>query len=193
MARDFGVRGVIAGERAQIKNMNRIGIMFAGAAVFVWFGLKGVAAQTLEEPKVDKMGVWRSTHGEKVVPQALVPCAPPVLPKPSGLIMDAPSSDQRPQAPSKTTVVNQASRVNPSRTGQQEPEQTKVAQVYRGAGYFDAALAKRLEPMLAKALGAANSAQKQLPRTSQPASGSQDSVQSKDEEETRKVTQSGGL
>jgi hypothetical protein len=173
--------------------MNRIGIIFAGAAIFAWFGLKGAAAQTLEEPKVDEMGVWRSGQGGKVVPQALMPCAPPVLPKPAGLIIREPSSDQHPQARPKTTVVNQASRVNPSRTDQQESEQTKVAQVYRGAGYFDAALAQKLEPMLAKALGAANSGQKQPPKMLQPASSNRDSAQNKDEQDTRRVTQSGGL
>ena len=161
--------------------------MFACAAVFAWFGLKGAAAQTLEEPKVDQMGAWRSGLGGKVVPQALLPCAPPVLPKPAGLIKRAPSASPTPQVRSKTTMVN----VNPSKTDQQEPEQTKIAQVYRGAGYFDAALAKKLEPMLAKALGATSSDQKPLPRTSQPASAN--SAQSKDEENTRKITQSGGL
>jgi hypothetical protein len=167
--------------------------MFTGAAIFAWCGLKGAAAQTLEEPKVDEIGVWRSGQGGKVVPQALMPCAPPVLPKPAGLIIREPSSDQHPQARPKTTVVNQASRVNPSKTDQQESEQTKVAQVYRGAGYFDAALAEKLEPMLAKALGAANTGQKQRPRISQPASGNPDSAQNKDQENTKKITQSGGL
>jgi hypothetical protein len=184
---------VIGEKSTNKKNMNRIDIMFAGAAMFAWFGLKGAAAQTLEEPKVDEMGVWRSRLGGKVVPQALMPCAPPVLPKPSGLIMGAPSGSPTPQARSKTTMVNQAPRVNPSRTDQQEPEQTKVAQVYRGAGYFDAALAEKLEPMLAKVLGAANSEQKQQSRMSLQASGNQDSAQNKDQENARKITQSGGL
>jgi hypothetical protein len=31
-----------------------------------------------------------------------------------------------------------------------EPEQTKIAQIYRGDGYFDAALAEKLRPMLTK-------------------------------------------
>jgi hypothetical protein len=34
-----------------------------------------------------------------------------------------------------------------------EPEQTKVARIYRGDGFFDAGLAKKLQPVLAQAFG----------------------------------------
>ncbi len=34
-----------------------------------------------------------------------------------------------------------------------EPEQTKVARIYRGEGYFEPSLADRLRPVLAKAFG----------------------------------------
>jgi hypothetical protein len=175
----------VIGEKAKI--MNRISIMFGAAAVFAWFGLDGANAQTLERPQV----------GQKA-PQALVPAQPPLLPLPPGFVKRAPSSDtavSQPQAGSKTITANQASRTNASKTNGTvpEPEQTRVAQVYRGAGYFDAALAEKLKPMLAKALGASKSEQKQLPRMSQSASGNEDSVQSKDEENSRKITLSGGL
>ena len=168
--------------------MNRISIMLGTAAMFAWFGPDGANAQALEQPKV----------GQKVVPQALVPAQPPLLPLPPGFVKRAPSSDtagSQPQAGSQTITANQAPRANASKTNgtAPEPEQTKVAQVYRGAGYFDAALAEKLKPMLAKALGASDNKQKQLPMTSQRASGNEDSAQSKDEENARKITQSGGL
>ena len=162
-------------------------MMFAGTLVFAWAGLDGANAQTLERPQV----------GQKA-PQALIPAQPPLLPLPPGFVTRTPSSDARvsqPQASSKTITANQASRANASRMNGTVPEleQTKVAQVYRGAGYFDAALAEKLKPMLAKALGRANSERKQLPSTSQPASYNEDSAKGKDEENARKITQRGGL
>jgi hypothetical protein len=165
--------------------MNRISMIFFGAVAFSWFGFESAAAQMLERPQA----------GQKIVPQALVPAQPPVLPLPPGFVMQAPSSDEHRQAGAKTITANQPSRSNSSRPDEtaKDSNQTKVAQVYRGAGYFDAALAEKLEPTLAKALGVSKSEQKQLRRTSQAASVNQDSVQSKDEENARKITQSGGL
>jgi len=173
------------GEKAQIKTMNRIIAMFAGTFAFAWLGLEGANAQTLERPQA----------GQKIVPQALVPAQPPLLPLPPGFVMQAPSSDEHRQAGPKITTANQPSHNNSSgpEEAAKDSNQTKVAQVYRGAGYFDAALAEKLEPMLAKSLGVSKNEQKQLSKTSQPASRDQDSVQSKDEENTRKITQSGGL
>ena len=168
--------------------MNRIRIIFFGAVAFAWFGLESATAQTLERPQA----------GQKVVPQALVPAQPALLPLPPGFVVHAPPSEARTirsEVSAKTNTANQLSGGNAFRTNgtAQKSEQTKVAQVYRGAGYFDAALAEKLEPMLAKSLGVSKNEQKQLPKTSQPASGNQDSVRSKDQENTRKITQSGGL
>ena len=165
--------------------MNRTSIIFFGAVAFAWFGFESATAQTLERPQA----------GQKVVPQALVPAQPALLPLPPGFVIQAPSSDEHRQESSKTVTTNHPSRSNAFRLDEaaKDVNQTKVAQVYRGAGYFDAVLAEKLKPMLAKGLGASKSEQRQLPKTSQAASGNQDSIQSKDQENTRKITQSGGL
>ena len=165
--------------------MNQIFMIFGGAVVFAWFGLNGAGAQMLERPRA----------GQKIAPQSLAPAQPPLLPLPPGFIAREFSSDEHPKAGAKANTANQASRVNGYRTDEKakESEQTKVTQVYHGGGYFDAALAEKLKPMLAKALGASKGEQKQLPRTSQPVSGNEDSAENKNQENVRKITQSGGL
>ena len=49
-----------------------------------------------------------------------------------------------------------------------EPEQTKVARIYRGVGYFDPSLADRLRPVLAKTLGTPQVAGQASPPKSVP-------------------------
>jgi hypothetical protein len=55
----------------------------------------------------------------------------------------------------RTAAVNQpANSAVPGKNGAaKEPEQTKVARIYRGDGFFDAGLAKKLQPVLAQAFG----------------------------------------
>jgi hypothetical protein len=62
---------------------------------------------------------------------------------------------QAPATAANTPALAQPVRPNPSGSNQttQEPQQTKVARIYRGDGFFDAGLAKKLQPVLAQAFG----------------------------------------
>ena len=66
----------------------------------------------------------------------------------------APASTSPPHVAAKTLAP--ARPVRPPLSGQttKAPEQTKVARIYRGEGYFEPSLADRLRPVLAKTFGA---------------------------------------
>ena len=98
--------------------------MFVLSLAFGWVGVGLTTAQTAPSVAAQAPAVARFTSAATSPPHvAANPPAPaqPVSPKPSG--------------------SNQAT---------QEPQQTKVARIYRGEGYFDASLADRLRPVLAK-------------------------------------------
>ena len=67
----------------------------------------------------------------------------------------APLSTSPPHVAAKPPAA--ARPVGPALTGSnqtmKEPEQTKVARIYRGEGYFEPSLADRLRPVLAKTFG----------------------------------------
>lgn len=65
----------------------------------------------------------------------------------------APASASQPHVAAKTLAS--ARPVRPTLSGQttKAPEQTKVARIYRGEGYFEPSLADRLRPVLAKTFG----------------------------------------
>jgi hypothetical protein len=65
-----------------------------------------------------------------------------VIAKPSPVAAPKPSATQ----PARSTVAG------PSKAAK-EAEQMKIVRLYRGEGYFDAGLAEKLRPTLAKAFG----------------------------------------
>jgi len=147
-------------------------------------GLRQAAAQALVRPE----------PGQRVVPQSLVPAQPPALPQAPGFVPPASgSATPQPRAASKKLPVTQARANAPGMNETaKEPQSTKVARIYHGAGYFDVALAEKLKPMLAKTFGPSNKDGNPIARVLQPVSGKGDSVPSKDES-PRKIAVAGGL
>jgi hypothetical protein len=154
---------------------------------FLTFGagsLRRASAQTLVRPQ----------PGQVVVPQSLVPAQPPALPQAPGFVPSASvSATPRLRAGAKTLPVTQP---RPMATGTSEtakqPEQTKLARIYRGTGNFDEALAEKLKPMLAKTFGPSNNDRTPVSRMLQSVSGKGDSAPGKDEG-PRKIAVAGGL
>ena len=146
-------------------------------------GLNRAAGQALSRPQ----------PGQKVVPQSLVPAQPPALPQAPGFVPSESASATQPQAASKKLPVTQQRANAPGMNETaKEPEPTKVARIYHGAGYFDAALAERLRPMLAKTFAPSNNERNPVSRMLQSVSGKSDSVPSKDEG-PRKIAVADGL
>lgn len=146
--------------------------------------LHRAAAQALVRPE----------PGQPVVPQSLVPAQPPALPQAPGFVPSASaSSTPRPRAGARTLHVTQPRPMGPgaSETAKQ-PEQTKIARIYRGTGSFDEALAEKLKPMLAKTFGPSNKDPNPVSRMLQSVSGKGDSAPVKDEG-PRKIAVAGGL
>ena len=128
--------------------MNRIALLFAFCFAFGSFGVQRSAAQAGSSV----------VAGASVAPQARMPAHRPVAPMPPGLVPDSSSAatqTSRPQAGPKTAAVNPPARqiVSGTKGTAKEPEQMKVVRVYHGEGYFDLALAEKLQPLLAKAYG----------------------------------------
>jgi len=67
----------------------------------------------------------------------------------------APPSTSPPHVAAKPPAAARPVRPTLSGSNQttKEPEQTKVARIYRGEGYFEPSLADRLRPVLAKTFG----------------------------------------
>jgi hypothetical protein len=120
--------------------VNRLAFLFAFCFVFGALGAERTAAQAAP-PVVAEA---------PVAPQARIPAQPPVAARPPGLIPPASSSQaaNKPATPSRS-VQPAASGKSANRTAQQAV-QTKIVQIYRGDGYFDAALAEKLRPVFAK-------------------------------------------
>ena len=104
--------------------MNRLALLFAFCLGFGSFGVRWAAAQN--------------------APQA------PISPRlPSTVVArSSPVAAPKPSAPQATRPT-----VRGSSQAAKEPEQMKVVRLYRGEGYFDAGLAEKLRPALAKAFG----------------------------------------
>jgi hypothetical protein len=65
----------------------------------------------------------------------------------------APASSSPPHVAAKTLAPAQPVHPTPSGQTTKAPEQTKVARIYRGEGYFEPSLADRLRPVLVKTFG----------------------------------------
>jgi hypothetical protein len=110
--------------------MNRVALMFVLFLAFGWIGVSWTSAQTAPTVPAQAPATARSTS-------TVAPSTSPL------------------HATANTPALAQPVRPNPSASNQttQEPEQTKVARIYRGDGFFDAGLAKKLQPVLAQAFG----------------------------------------
>jgi hypothetical protein len=144
-------------------------------------GLHQAAAQSAETAVVQPLN--RAQAGRQDT-QALVPAQPPVLAQPPGFVphaLPATASNPRTQGGAKTPAQPAHPNVLETTQAAKPPEQAKVAQIYRGQGYFDAALAEKLRPMLAKTFGPSNNDRNSVSRTLQPVSGKGDPASVKDE------------
>jgi hypothetical protein len=110
--------------------MNRLTLMFLLFVAFGWVGVRLTAAQTAQPVSAQ---------------------APVAARLPSTVV----TSTSQPHAGANTPAPAPQVRQNASGSNQtaKEPEQTKVARIYRGDGFFDAGLAKKLQPVLAQAFG----------------------------------------
>jgi hypothetical protein len=140
--------------------MNRIALTFLFCLGFGSLGLHWAAAQEQAGANSgEQVSLQRAKPGHPV-PQSLVPAQPPALAQPPGFIprSSLPANPNvRSQAGAKTAAVNPPARqIVPGTKGTaKEPEQMKIVRVYHGEGYFDLALAEKLQPLLAKAYGIA--------------------------------------
>ena len=104
--------------------MERIALTFAFCLGFGSFGVPWAGAQNAPQPPISP----------RLPSTTVVRSSPVAAPKPSAT-----------QAKRPTVAV--------SSRAAKEPEQMKVVRLYRGEGYFDAGLAEKLRPALAKAFG----------------------------------------
>jgi hypothetical protein len=137
--------------------MKRIALTFAFFLGFASLGVRWAAAQEQATANSERTPLERAKPGY-LVPQSLIPAQPPVLAQPPGFMSRASASatpNPRSQAGAKTAAVNPPARqaVTGMKGTAKEPEQMKIVQVYHGEGYFDLALAEKLQPLLAKAYG----------------------------------------
>jgi hypothetical protein len=137
--------------------MKRLALAFAFCLGFGSFGVRWAAAQEQGPANPGRVVLERAKPGY-TVPQALVPAQPPALAQPPGYVLRTPPSaalNPRSQAGAKTAAVNPSARqtVSGTKGTAKEPEQMKIVRVYHGEGYFDLALAEKLQPLLAKAYG----------------------------------------
>jgi hypothetical protein len=140
-------------------SMKRLALTFAFFLGFASFGVRWAAAQEQATANSERTPLERAKPGY-LVPQSLVPAQPPALAQPPGYMPKASSpsatTNPRSQAGAKTAAVNPPARqtVAGMKGTAKELEQMKIVRVYHGEGYFDLALAEKLQPLLAKAYGA---------------------------------------
>ena len=110
--------------------MNRKALMLVLFLAFGWVGVGLTAAQTAQPVSAQ---------------------APVAARLPSTVV----TSTSQPHAGANTPAPARQVGQNASGSNQtaKEPEQTKVARIYPGDGFFDAGLAKKLQPVLAQAFG----------------------------------------
>ena len=138
--------------------MKRLALTFAFFLGFGSFGVRWAAAQVQGPANPGERVILERAKPGYPVPQALVPAQPPALAQPPGYMSrGSPSATPNPrsQAGTKTAAMNPPARqIVPGTKGTaKEPEQMKIVRVYHGEGYFDLALAEKLQPLLAKAYG----------------------------------------
>jgi hypothetical protein len=138
--------------------MKRLALTFAFFLGFGSFGVRWAPAQEQGSANSGERTQPERAKPGYLIPQALVPAQPPVLAQPPGFMSRAsPSATANPrsQAGAKTAAVNPPARqtVPGTKGTAKEPEQMKIVRVYHGEGYFDLALAEKLQPLLAKAYG----------------------------------------
>jgi hypothetical protein len=105
-------------------SMNRLALLFLSCLGFGSLGVGSAAAQYAPQAPISPR-----------LPSA-------VIARPSPVVAPKPSATQG----ARSTVAG-------SNRAAKEPEQMKVVRLYRGEGYFDAGLAEKLRPTLAKAFG----------------------------------------
>jgi hypothetical protein len=178
--------------------MKRIRLMLARCLVFASFGANLAVAQTQNQTQNQTLN--HPDKDQQVVPQSLVPAQPPSLPQPPGFLPASPTNKPATQSevhakkPGANQPVQQAT-AGANQTAK-EPERTKVARVYPGNGSFDAALAEKLRPMLAKAFPPAKN--NGSPNNGNPVSKVIGSISgnpqpAKDENPAKMATAAGGL
>jgi hypothetical protein len=146
-------------------------------------GLHQAPAQTLVRPQ----------NGQPFVPQALVPAQPPSPAQPPGFVPMASSAPTpQPTAGAKKSAAAQPAVLPGTNETAKEPEQTKVARIYSGTGYFDAGLAEKLRPMLAKTFGSSNDDRNPVSRIMESVTGNGKSPGAKDEGPS-KIVEAGKL
>lgn len=112
------------------------------------FGLLYVSravAQTAEQTQNAQPGV-------EVPPQSRIPTLPPVRAFAPGLVpttLAVPTSSAT-QTPRRSVA---GSNQSAKQLAQTQPSQVKLVAIYHGSGFFDAGLAEKLRPELAKAFG----------------------------------------
>ena len=111
-------------------SVNRLTLTFVLSVTFGCIGVRLTAAQTAQPVSAQ---------------------APVAAPIPSTVV----TSTSPPHGGANMPTRARSVRPNASESNQtaREPEQTKVARIYRGDGFFDAGLAKKLQPVLAQAFG----------------------------------------
>jgi hypothetical protein len=133
-------------------SMKRLALLIAFCFAVGALGVQWATAQAA--PLEVSQPMERAKAGQPN-PQVLVPAQPPVPAVPPGLVpraIPATSPTTRPQAGAKTSSGTQRAHpiVPGSNQTAKQPEETKVAQIYRGDGYFDIALAEKLRPVFTK-------------------------------------------
>jgi len=122
---------------------NRIAVAFCLGLGLL--NLHQAGAQTVEQPQNTQPGV-------EVPPQSRMPTHPPVPALAPGLVpttLAVPTSSAT-QTPRRSLP---ASNQSVKQLAPAQPAQVKLVAIYHGSGFFDAGLAEKLRPELAKAFG----------------------------------------
>jgi hypothetical protein len=122
---------------------NRIAVAFCLGFGLLYVGRTG--AQTAEQAQNTQPGI-------EVPPQSRIPTLPPVRAFAPGLVpttLAVPTSSA-PQTPRRSLPSSNQSAKQLAPT---QPTQVKLVAIYHGSGFFDAGLAEKLRPELAKAFG----------------------------------------
>jgi hypothetical protein len=122
---------------------NRIAVAFCLGLGLLY--VSRAVAQTAEQ-------VQNAQPAVEVPPQSRIPTLPPVRAFAPGLVpttLAVPTSSAT-QTPRRSVAVSNQSL---KQLAQAQPTQVKLVAIYHGSGFFDAGLAEKLRPELAKAFG----------------------------------------
>jgi len=134
--------------------VNRLTLIFVLFVAFGWVGVRLTAAQTAQ-PVSAQAPVAARLPSTVVRMRSLAFSAPALIIAGVPVGIPPATSTSQPHAGANTPAPAPQVRQNASGSNQtaKEPEQTRVARIYRGDGFFDAGLAKKLQPVLAQAFG----------------------------------------